>query len=392
MATSDERLLTGHSGLMLMVLSVGLAVGRVGRRVLPPLLPTIIAELSITSFRAGIALSVASAAFALFQFPSGRLSDQLTRKTILLASLSLLLVGSLLLSLTTTYVLLLVGAAVLGSGEGLYGAADRGLLSDLFVEKRGIAFGIHTTFSDIGGILAAGLAAGALALGVWQTAFLPAVFGVAVVVFLVYRLGREPVSVEPVAFGVRETVGRLFGRSRFRRILLAYTLYAITTQGVIGFLPALLQAEHGFSSVHASAVFAGMFATGIVARPVAGRLSDGRNRMSVAGGGLLLGTLGLVALVTTASPVLAVVGVVVFAAGQKAFPPTMQAYLMDSFPDESMAGDLGATRTVYIGTGSLGPAYVGFVAGHSGYTLAFAGFVAAFLVGGIVVLALALAD
>jgi MFS family permease len=391
-STSDEQLLTGHSGSMLGLLSVGLAVGRVGRRVLPPLLPTIIVALSISSFEAGIALSIASIAFALLQFPSGRLSDQLTRKTVLLASLSLLLVGSVLLSLTTTYLLLLVGAAVAGSGEGLYGAADRGLLSDLFVEKRGVAFGLHTVFSDVGGILAAGLAAGALALGVWQTAFLPAVIGLAAVAFLVYRWGDEPVRVEPVTFGARETVGRLFGRSRFRRLLVAYSLFAITTQGVIGFLPALLQAEHGFSSVLASVAFAGMFATGLVARPAAGRLSDGRNRMIVAGAGLLLGAVGLLALVMATSPLLAVVGVVVFAAGQKAFPPAMQAHLMDSFPDESMAGDLGATRTVYIGIGSVGPAYVGFVAGRLNYTVAFAGFVAAFLVGGLVVLALALTD
>jgi hypothetical protein len=70
----------------------------------------------------------------------------------------------------------------------------------------------------------------------------------------------------------------------------------------------------------------------------------------------------------------------------------MQAHLMDSFPDESMAGDLGATRTVYIGIGSVGPAYVGFVASRLNYTVAFAGFVVAFLVGGLVVLALALTD
>lgn len=65
---------------------------------------------------------------------------------------------------------------------------------------------------------------------------------------------------------------------------------------------------------------------------------------------------------------------------------------MDTFPDESMAGDLGATRTVYIGIGSVGPAYVGFVAGRLNYTVAFAGFVAAFLVGAVIILALALAE
>lgn len=377
---------------MLALLSVGLAVVRLGRRALPPLLPTIIADLSITPFRAGIVLSLASAGFALLQFPSGRLADQLTRKTVLLASLSTLVVGSLVLSAATTYLLLLAGAAVVGIGEGLYGAADRGLLSDLFEEKRGVAFGVHTTFGDVGGILAAGLAAGALALGDWRTTFLPTVGGLAGIAVLLYRWGREPVIVESVSPRARETVRRLVGQRRFQWILVAYSLYAVTTQGVVGFLPALLQVDRGFSPGFASVAFAGMFATGIVARPVAGRLSDRRNRLAVGGTGLVLGALGVAVLVTATSSLVSVAGVVVFAAGQKAFPPTVQAYLMDAFPDASMAGDLGATRTVYIGVGSLGPVYVGYVAGRLSYTAAFAGFVAAMLVGGLVVLGLTLTD
>jgi hypothetical protein len=82
---------------MLALLSVGLAVGRLDRRILPPLLPTIIADLSITRFRAGVALSLAAKGFAVSEFPSGRLSDQLTRKTVLFASLAILTVGSVLL-------------------------------------------------------------------------------------------------------------------------------------------------------------------------------------------------------------------------------------------------------------------------------------------------------
>jgi MFS family permease len=377
---------------MLALLSVGLAVARVGRRALPPLLPTIIVELSISPFRAGIALSVASVTWALFQFPSGRISDQLTRKTVLILSLSFLIVGSSIISLTATYLLLLLGVAIMGVGEGLWGPADRGLLSDLFVEKRGVAFGIHTTFSDISGIVAAGLAAGALAVGVWQAAFVPAILGMAVLAFLLVRWGREPFVLEPVALEIRETGGRLFVQRRFQLILLAYSLFALTIEGVIAFVPALLQADHGFSPELATVAFAGMFATGVIARPLAGRLSDWQNRMAIAGSALLLGGFGLVVLVTAVSPLVAILGVVVFATGQKAFSPTMQAHLMDVFPDGSMAGDLGATRSVYIGVGSLGPAYVGFVASYLSYTVAFTGFVAAFLVAAIIVLGLALTN
>lgn len=389
---SDERFLRGHTGLMIVLLSGGLLVVRLGRRVLPPLLPTVITDLSITPFEAGIALSVASMGFALLQFPGGRLSDQLTRKTVLLASFAIVLVGAFLLSITTTYAMLLLGAAVAGIGEGLYGAADRGLISDLFVKKRGAAFGIHTTFGDIAGVAAAALATGALAIGIWQSSFYPAFAGAGIIAVLVYKFGREPVVVEKISPQVRDTVGRLFGQRRFQLMLLAYSLFSITSQGVIGFLPALLQADQGFTTGQANAAFAGLFATGIVARPMAGRLSDSGNRQVVAGMGLLVGVVGLLTLVTAISPLLVFIGVVVFATGQKAFPPAMQSHMMDAFPDASMAGDLGATRTFYISVGSIGPAYVGYIASRSSYTAAFIGFIFAFLVGGLIILSLALTE
>lgn len=385
----EERLFGGHTGAMLLVLSVGLGVSRLGHRILAPLIPTIIESFAITPFMAGIAFSLTSVGFALLQFPGGRLSDQLTRKTVLVSSLAVLLTGFLVLSLTTSYPLLLLGAAVIGIGDGLYGPASRGLLSDLFRAKRGSAFGIQGTFSAIGGIVAAGLAAAALAIGIWQAAFVPGVVGTAVLAVLLYRWGREPVTLKLVPPELGTTITRLFRRRRFQWLLVAYSLYAITAQGVVGFLPALLQADHGFSPSLASAAFAGLFVAGIVTQPIAGRLSDVSSRLLIAGAGLVVGNVGLAALVLARSPAVAVVGVVVFAAGQRAFPPAMQAHLMDRFPDESMAGDLGAMRTVYVGIGSLGPLYVGFVASRLSYTAAFAGFVVAFLACGLVILAIA---
>ena len=82
---------------MLGALSVGLAVVKIGRRTLPPLLPTVITVLSITPFQAGLTPSIAAACVALLQFPSGRISDQLPRKTVLIGSLLVMTIGSLIL-------------------------------------------------------------------------------------------------------------------------------------------------------------------------------------------------------------------------------------------------------------------------------------------------------
>lgn len=387
-STSAERLISGHTGRMLGVLSIGLAVVKVGRRTLPPLLPAIIADLSITAFQAGLTLSAAAACVALLQFPGGRISDQLTRKTVIIASLLVLAAGSLILSSATTFALFVLGAIVIGVGEGLYGSADRGLLSDLFERKRGTAFGIHSTFSDIGGVVGAGLAAGVLTFGVWRVAFVPAAFGGCLVAVLLYRLGREPIIVERVSISVVGTGERLFSQRRFQLLIVAYSLFAFTVQGVYAFLPTLLQVSQDASPQFASIAFASLFAVGIVCRPLAGWLSDRLSRTGIAGVSVVLGAAGIATLLAGHSMGGVAIGIVGFALSKSVFPPVMQAHLMDVFPDASMAGDLGASRTVYIGIGSLGPAYVGYVAGYQSYPAAFVGFIVALLASGAILLGL----
>lgn len=377
---------------MFVTLMLGLATARLARRVLPPMLPAIIDDLAITPFAAGVALSVASVCFALLQYPGGRIADHLTRKTALVTGLVVLVVGAAILLWSPILVVFIIGAAVVGAGEGLYGAADRVLLSDLFREKRGLAFGVHSMASDLGNIAAAGLAVAVLAVATWRAAFLVPLLLVGLIVVLLIRWGREAIVVAGFPFHVRETTGRLVRNRRLRRVVVAYTLFAFTVQGFTGFLPAFLQAEHGFSTALASAGFALLYVVGAVAKPAAGRISDRVSRPYVGGGGLVLGALGVVVLVVAPSAPVAIAGVVIFAAGHKAFPPVMQAYLMDVFPDDSRGGDLGATRTTYIGLGAVGPAYVGFVAGRLDYVAAFAGFIVVLLVAGALMLRLSMTD
>jgi MFS family permease len=270
----------------------------------------------------------------------------------------------------------------------VYGCADRGLLSDLFEWKHGMAFGIHSTFSDIGGVVGVGLAAIVLAYGIWRAAFVPAALGGCVVAVLLYRWGREPIVVERVSLAVVGTSGRLFGQRRFQLLILAYSLFAFTVQGVYAFLSTLLRTNRGASTQLASIAFASLFAVGIGCRPIAGWLLDRLGRIMIARVGVLLGAVGITTLLLGPATLSVALGIAGFALSKAVFPPVMQAHLMDVFPNASMAGDLGVSRTVYIGIGSLGPAYVGFVAGPFGYPAAFAGFVVALLASGSILLGL----
>ncbi len=376
----EGSIFAGHAGRMLILLTAGLATVKLGRYLLPPLLPEIIDSLAISSVEAGIALTTLSLLYGLFQYPGGRYADKLTRKTVLVAAFGFTLVGYLLISQTFHYAVLLIGAGVIGIGMGLYGPTDRAAISDLFTRRRGLAFGINVTGTEISGGVAAGLSVIALMYFGWRSAFIAAFAIGVVLVLLLHRWGRGPYRMETVPLGIRDTVSRL-AAGKYLPVVIVYVLFSFIGQGVVGFLPTLLQVDQGFTPTRASLVYASVFGVGLLIKPVAGQLSDRVRRLTVTIGSFVVGALGLIVLLLANSVPIAVLGTVGYAIGHRSFPPVMQAYLMDRFPDETMGGDLGAIRTVYIAIGSLGPTYVGYVATQYSYTAAYAGFVACFVVG-----------
>ncbi|MFC7177599.1 MFS transporter [Halosegnis marinus] len=356
----------------------------------------------MTPTQEGFAVTTIWGVYALLQYPSGRLSDRLTRTTLLVAGLVAVVVGFLLLAVAPSYPAFLFGAVVVGVGAGLYPTPARGLVSDLFVERRGQAFGLHTASGDLGGIAAAGLSVAALAvagyaaglpdalaalarLG-WRTAFLPVVLVLAGVALSLHVWSREGYRLASVDLEVAATARRLLGRPGLRRLVVAYALYAFVWQSATGLLPTFLRRAKSFSPGVAAAGFATLFVVGAVVKPLAGGLGDRVARDRLAPAVLALAAVALGWVVVAESPTAVTLGVVVFAAGLMAYPPVMQAYLMDTFPDDSMAGDLGGMRSVYIGLGALGPTVVGAVGGFAGYGVGFAGLAACLLVAGALVL------
>jgi predicted MFS family arabinose efflux permease len=379
-----ESLVTGYSGRVFLLLTITFITIKITQRLLPPLLPAIIDDLGITAFLAGIALTLLRITRASMQYPGGRVSDQLSRITVLLPSLLFSVVGLAFLSIPTGYLLFLFGIFLFGIGLGLFDPSARATLTDLFDEKRGRAFGLHLMGGDSAGILAAGISIWIVSVATWRAAFLPLLALLLPAPFLMYRLSREPIGVSRIDLGVRATAGRLLANSRMRWLLVVYSLFVFSISAVVGFLPTFLSEIHGFSFALASSAYALLYVVGTVAKPVAGTASDRLPRLRVVLVGLLCGGGGLALLVFAPTSIIAVVGVVIYAIGHTAIPPPLQAYLMDRFPDDNIGGDFGAVRMTYLAIGSLGPAYVGLVASKVGYVPAFTSIVGCFLLAGVI--------
>lgn len=371
---------TSYPNRMLILLSGGLLLVQMGRGLVPNLLPTIIDALSISPFLAGSALSLLSGLHALFQYPGGRLSDRLSRKTVLIPSLGVASLGLSMLVIADTYAVFLAGMAVTGIGSGLFYTPMRSAIADLFVEQRGQAMGISQAAGSVGRILAAGLAVAVIAVTTWRAAFLPLVIALLALLILLHWTGREPYVLRRVDLEVRATGERMFRDANMRWLICSYSLYTLVFIGTASFLPTYLQVAKGFSPAFASGSYALLSLTGVLAMPLSGWLSDRRSRTHIAALSMLVGGVGLAALVVAGSTPLVLVSIVVFAGGMASYAPVMQAYLMDSFPVSDMGGDFGAVKTVYTALGSLGPVYLGYMADTVGYATAFWT-----LVGGLVV-------
>ena len=375
-----ERLFTGHSGRLFLLLTFIWLCVSLSTRLLPPLLPAIIDELVITSFLAGIALTGERIIRAIVEYPSGRAADRLSRTVVLVGCIGCVIVGLTILSVAFSYVIFLLGVLVLGFGRGMYSPASRALLSDIFREKRGRAFGINMMGSKFSGIFAAGIAILTVSIATWRAAFLPLAILLVPLLGALYLVSRESLEIQPMSFGLRETGRRVFGDSSFRWILIVYSLYVLAASGVSTFLPLFLLDVHDVSFALASSAFALLYASGIVAKPMAGFLSDVIPRLYIAGGSLVIGAGGLVVLIIAPIESIALVGVIIYVLGYRGLPPGLQAYLMDQFPDGSMAGDLGAMRTVYMLVGSMGPANAGFTATVVGFQATYTSFFFLYLI------------
>ncbi|WP_254839722.1 MFS transporter [Natronomonas marina] len=383
----DERLLGGYTGRMLAVTALAWAALQLARFAVPPLLPEIRADLGLSLADAGVALTVLQGVYAVFQYPSGRLSDEWSRATLLAPSFVVLGVGCLLLGGAVGLWTLLAGMAVFGVGKGLYAIPSRALLSDLFVERRGRALGVFSAGTDLGGVLASGAAVVAIAVASWRVVFAPVAVLLFVLLVVFVAWNREPYVVRRSELESIATLRRLLATPRQRWTIVAFVCFYFMVNGVLNFLPEYLRVVKDFSPALASGAFALLFAFGLAVKPASGALSDRFRRRTVAVAGLLLAAAALAAVVVADSLVAVAAAIVVFAFGYKAQFPVIDAILLDAAPDADAGADLGAARTFFLGIGSLGPAFVGVVADWLNFAVAFAALAALLVAAAAILLA-----
>jgi MFS family permease len=370
---TDERTHLGYSEQILILIGAGTLVTHLGWFVLPPLLPSIVAELEISRTLGGVALSLLTLFAAVSRYPGGKLADELSEKTVITFSLGITMVGILTLANAPNYPFFVLGVVLLGTGLGTYVPSSVVQISELFRVKQGRALGVNNAAANLSGICASGLASVVLLVGPWQLAFVPIIGMLLVLLVLWHVWNRSTYRMRSFEIRVGEVVKRLFLSQQIRLVIVIVALLAFVWNGALSFLPTFLETERGFSVELASLAFGALFVLGIFTTPLTGAAGDRFGHLRTLVVLICCCLFGLLAIVTATNVPGTILGVLVFAVGLTGYLPVATAYLMELLDDAKKGRDYGMIGAINMGVGSAGPAYVGLVGDTVHFTAAYAG-------------------
>lgn len=364
-----SELWAGGTGKSLIAIALGWGLLNGTRMIYPVLLPDFSDEFGLTHTTAGLLVTVVWLCYAIGQLPGGVLADRFGERTMLTASVSLVVVGVGLVLVAPTALALYTATGAVGLGLSQYPIARITILSRLYPDRIGRALGLTMASGDIGQTVIppiAGVLAAAFAWHLGLGFVLPVLCLTAGIIWVTLP-GRDSENRNDDELS-REHVAYVVGELRERKFVVVgiiLFLFIFVWQTFSAFYPTYLEEQKGLSSAAAGTLFGLFFAVGVVAKPAAGVAYDTiglRKSLPV----VLAGSIAGLALVPRVEGFWPLAGVTVLVSTMLGSGAITQSYLAEAIPADIQGTGLGLVRSSAAMLGATGPVLFGFVA-ENGY-------------------------
>ncbi|MCR9072585.1 MAG: MFS transporter [Alphaproteobacteria bacterium] len=343
------------------------------------LLPSLSTTLGLDYAATGLLVSILHVSAFLANLGSGPLTD-VTGRRVALQVISLLLGAAALATLGLVGGLLAVVGlvAVIGVSNNLWHPPAISYLSARFPGQRGWALSVHALGAGLGDAIAP-LAAGALLAALtWQGVALYASLPVlAVAAVIAIGLGRAPGSSHGEGGKGVDFAQYLSGLAAVVKdkavlgLCLMSAFRSMTQNGLMVFLPLYLAHEMAVSPLVMGIALAALQGGGLIATPIAGRLSDRVGRRQIVLAGLGVSTVAIVVLTLLGGEVSFIAGVSVLGFALFAIRPVVHSWMMDLTPSRLGGSATSLMFGAQTGLSILAPVVGGMIADTYGLVATF---------------------
>ncbi|MFC6988408.1 MFS transporter [Haloplanus sp. GCM10025708] len=372
---------------------------------LPPILPLLVADLSVSYAEAGFLVTVFFVMYTIFQLPVGFLADRTSKRALIVGGMVVLAGGMFLASFAESYLVLAASQVLAGIGGSTYHPAGMSLVSDIEgSETEGKAMGLHGLGGIVGTMLAPALVGGLAAVYDWRTALAgSAVVGVgyAVVFVALFRSSAET-SAESGGSGgsdlslrerLRESLSgfaKLSLTGWVAGLVVGKVLFSFQFGAVRTYTTSYVFARAGESASLSNVVFFVLLVGGAVASLWFGSLADRFDRAKLLAATFFVAGafVGVTILLPPSVPFLLAwffaVGVAVYAT-----LPVINTLVSQYAQRESSGSLFGITQTASAVGSATAPVVFGAVATRYGIGVAFPSIAVVSVGGGLVLLVFA---
>jgi len=359
------------------------------------LLPFLAKDLGLTYSQIGLLVAMRQGMSTIVNLPAGMIVDTIGKRNLLMG-LALLwaAVPYLLIAATSNYWVILISMVVVGVGVFLWHPAAITSISELYPQQRGYGLALHELGASLGDALAPLAAGFLLAYLSWrQVLTANVVLGLAVVVVIVQvlaHLRRQRSEMAAKGRSMRAYVAgirALLGNANLLMLALVSGIRSLSQNGLSTFLPLYLIYDLKLPASLAGVYLALVQASGMVATPIAGTLSDRVGPKRIATVGML--STSVIVLVFAALDlgpafvvVLALMGFFLYS-----MRPAIFRWAIGVVPREYEGTAVGALFTTQALFSTVMPVLGGFLADRYGLLSVFYFVAGAVLVGNLAMLA-----